>query len=260
MHARPEAPDALLAAHDLARLPPMPAPLARLLQRHNEEAVERRFAAAALTLAEAAEMIAALADRLPAAALAPARAWALARLEQHGAVGIPPGLAARPAARPRRGRCGGTPAQARRSAGPRRGRHSAKRSGPPAWPGCRCCRSACTACPGTCRPAGVSAAAPQAMEAMNPFALAAHHLPVVLAALEEGWAGYAPAAGIHAVTTPSGRRLLRREDGGAVWNHHPARIGRRTASPRSASTSRSWPAASSAPAPRRACRCGSSSW
>ena len=61
---------------------------------------------------------------------------------------------------------------------------------------------------------------PQAMEAMNPFALAAHHLPVLLAALEEGWAGYAPRSAIHAVTTPSGRRLLRRQDNGAVWNHH----------------------------------------
>jgi hypothetical protein len=45
-------------------------------------------------------------------------------------------------------------------------------------------------------------------------------LPVVLSALEEGWASYAPLSAIHAVTTPSGRRLLRRQDGGAVWNHH----------------------------------------
>ena len=83
---------ALLAAHDLTRPPPMPAPLARLLHRHTAEAVERRFAAAALTMAEAAELLAALADHLPAAALAPARAWALARLEQYGAIGIPPAL------------------------------------------------------------------------------------------------------------------------------------------------------------------------
>ncbi|WP_431267798.1 hypothetical protein [Dankookia sp. P2] len=87
-----EAEQALLAALDLAHAPPMPHPLARLLHRHNEEAVDRRFAAAAVTLAEAAEMIAALAWRMPAAALVPARAWALARLEQHGAVGIPPAL------------------------------------------------------------------------------------------------------------------------------------------------------------------------
>src|SRR4051794_13818354 len=83
---------ALLAAHDLARAPAMPAPLARLLHHHNEEAVERRFAAAALTMAEAAEMIAALAARLPAAVLAPARAWALVRLEQYGATALPPGI------------------------------------------------------------------------------------------------------------------------------------------------------------------------
>ena len=63
-HARPDGRSgraALLAALDLTRPPPMPAPLARLLQRHDAEAVDRRFAAAALTLAETAEMIAALA-------------------------------------------------------------------------------------------------------------------------------------------------------------------------------------------------------
>jgi hypothetical protein len=211
----PEA--ALLATHDLARLPPMPPPLARLLQRHNEEAVDRRFAAAALSLAEAAEMIAALAARLPAAALAPARAWALARLEQHGAVGIPPAL-------PRallRGLGGDDAAGPATALGRAWARQACREA---VWAG-GLARVPLLPLGLHCLPWNLPGrwgfrSAPQAMEALNPFALAAHQLPVVLAALEEGWAGYAAAEGIHAVTTPSGRRLLRRRDGGAVWNHH----------------------------------------
>ncbi|MFC7472896.1 hypothetical protein ACFQS7_00915 [Dankookia sp. GCM10030260] len=209
--------DALLAALDLERPPPMPAPLARLLLRHSTEAVDRRFAAAALTMAEAAEMIAALAHHVPAAALAPARAWALARLEQHGAIGVPPAL-------PRallRG-LGGTDA-----AGPETalGRAQARQAFRESVWSAGLARVPLLPLGLHCLPWNLPArwgfrSTPQAMEALNPFALAAHHLPVVLAALEEGWAGYAPPAAIHAVTTPSGRRLLRRQDGGAVWNHH----------------------------------------
>ena len=212
-----QAEEALLAALDLAHAPPMPAPLARLLHRHHEEAVDRRFAAAALTLAEATEMIAALARHMPAAALAPARAWALARMEQHGAVGVPPAL-------PRallRG-LGGTAA-----AGPETalGRAQARQAFRESTWTAGLARVPLLPLGLHCLPWNLPArwgfrSAPQAMEALNPFSLAAHHLPVVLAALEEGWAGYAPPAAIHAVTTPSGRRLLRRQDGGAVWNHH----------------------------------------
>jgi hypothetical protein len=212
-----QAEQALLAALELERFPPMPAPLARLLQRHNEEAVDRRFAAAALTLAEAAEMIAALAWRMPAAALAPARAWALARLEQHGAVGIPPGL-------PRallRGLGEGNAARPETALGRAQARQSFRES---AWTS-GLARVPLLPLGLHCLPWNLPArwgfrSTPQAMEAMNPFALAAHHLPVMLAALEEGWASYAAPSAIHAVTTPSGRRLLRRKDDGAVWNHH----------------------------------------
>jgi hypothetical protein len=212
---------ALLAAHDLTRPPPMPAPLARLLHRHTAEAVERRFAAAALTMAETAELLAALADHLPAAALAPARAWALARLEQYGAIGIPPAL-------PRallRGLAGDAAARGTPSAGTALGRVQARQEFRETVWAAGLARVPLLPLGLNCLPWNLPArwgfrSSPQAMEAMSPFALAAHHLPVVLAALEEGWAGYAPAAGIHAVTTPSGRRLLRREDGGAVWNHH----------------------------------------
>ncbi|TDH63280.1 hypothetical protein E2C06_07885 [Dankookia rubra] len=212
-----EAERALQAALDLTRLPPMPAPLARLLQRHIEEAVDRRFAAAALTLAEAAEMIAALAHRMPAAALAPARAWAFARLEQHGAVGIPPALP-RALLRGLGGEAAGRPGTALARAQARQAfRESAWAAGLARVPllplGLHCL-------PWNLPARWGFRSTPQAMEALNPFALAAHHLPVVLAALEEGWAGYAPPSAIHAVTTPSGRRLLRRQDGGAVWNHH----------------------------------------
>jgi hypothetical protein len=208
---------ALLAALDLERFPPMPAPLARLLQRHNAEAVDRRFAAAAVTLAEAAEMIAALAHRMPAAALAPARAWALARLEQHGAVGIPPGLP-RALLRGLGGAAGPGPDTAL-------GRAHARQAFRESTWAAGLARVPLLPLGLHCLPWNLPArwgfrSTPQAMEALNPFALAAHHLPVVLSALEEGWAGYAAPSAIHAVTTPSGRRLLRRQDGGAVWNHH----------------------------------------
>lgn len=208
---------ALQAALDLAHFPPMPPPLARLLQRHNEEAVDRRFAAAALSLAEAAEMMATLARHMPAESLAPARAWALARLEQHGAVGIPPALP-RALLRGLGGEPGAGPGTALGRAWARQEfREAAWTSGLARVPllplGLHCL-------PWNLPARWGFRAGPQAMEAMTPFALAAHHLPVVLAALEAGWAGYAPPAAIHAVTTPSGRRLLRRQDGGAVWNHH----------------------------------------
>lgn len=212
-----QAEQALLAALDLAHCPPMPAPLARLLHRHHEEAVDRRFAAAALTMAEAAEMIAALAHHMPASALAPARAWALARLEQHGAVGIPPALP--------RALLRGLGGEAEPGPGTALGRATARQAfRESAWVA-GLARVPLLPLGLNCLPWNLAArwgfrAAPQAMEALNPFALAAHHLPVVLAALEEGWAGYAPPPAIHAVTTPSGRRLLRRQDGGAVWNHH----------------------------------------
>jgi hypothetical protein len=208
---------ALLRALDLAHAPPMPAPLARLLHRHNEEAVDRRFAAAALTLAEAAEMIAALAHRIPAEALAPARAWALARMEQHGAVCVPPALP--------RALLRGLGGEAGPGADTALGRATARQVFRESVWAAGLARVPLLPLGLHCLPWNLPArwgfrSAPQAMEALNPFALAAHHLPVLLAALEEGWAGYAPLAAIHAVTTPSGRRLLRRQDGGAVWNHH----------------------------------------
>lgn len=208
---------ALQAALDIMHFPPMPAPLARLLQRHNEEAVDRRFAAAALTLAETTEMIAALAARVPASALAPARAWALARLEQHGAVATPPALP--------RALLRGLGEEATAGPATALGRARARQDFREAVWAAGLARVPLLPLGLHCLPWNLPArwgfrSAPQAMEALNPFSLAAHHLPVVLAALEEGWAGYAPPAAIHAVTTPSGRRLLRRQDGGAVWNHH----------------------------------------
>lgn len=207
---------ALLAAHDLARMPAMPAPLARLMQRHNAEVVERRFAAAALTMAEAVELIAVLADGMPAEALVPARAWALVRLEQYGAIALPPGL-------PRALLRGlGEP-----TAGPETalGRAWARQSFREGVAAAGLAQVPLLPLGLNCLPWNLPArwgfrSAPNAMECLNPFALAAHQLPAVLAALEEGWADYAPAGGIRAIATPGGERILLREDGGAVWNHH----------------------------------------
>jgi hypothetical protein len=207
---------ALIAAQDLARFPAMPGPLAALLLRHNAEAVERRFAAAALTMAEAAEIIAVLADGMPAEALVPARAWALMRLEQYGAIGIPPGI-------PRsllRGLAG--PREGLDSALGRAAARQAFREG--VW-AAGLARVPLLPLGLNCLPWNLPArwgfrAGPEAMAAMNPFALAAHTLPAVLPTLEEGWAGYAPEGAIRAIATPGGARILLREDGGAVWNHH----------------------------------------
>ncbi|MDO9709785.1 serine/threonine-protein kinase [Paracraurococcus lichenis] len=207
---------ALRAAQDLARLPALPAPLARLVLRHNAEAVERRFAAAALTMAEIVDLLAALADRVPAEALVPARAWALMRIEQYGAVAMPPGL-------PRallRGLGEAVPGPDRALGrawarqGFREGIWAAGLHRVPLLPlGLNCL-------PWNLPARWGFRAAAEAMEAFNPFALASHRLPAVLAALEEGWVGYAPAGGIRSIATPSGARVLLREDGGAVWNHH----------------------------------------
>jgi hypothetical protein len=208
---------ALLAAHDPGRMPAMPAPLAQLLVRYGQEAAERRFAAAALSMAEAVEMIAALAGQMPDEALAPARAWALARLEQYGAVALPPsvprallrGLAAEGAAGPET------------ALGRARGRQAFREQ---VWTA-GLARVPLLPLGLNCLPWNMPArwgfrGARDAMECFNPFALAAHQLPAVLAALEEGWAGYAPPGRIRAIATPGGQRLFLREDGGAVWNHH----------------------------------------
>jgi hypothetical protein len=208
---------ALIAAHDLARMPAMPAPLARLLVRHNQEAVERRFAAAALTMTEAAELIAALAERLPAAALAPARAWALMRLEQYGAIALPPSL-------PRallRGLAGEGAADPGTALGRARARQEFRER---VWTA-GLARVPILPLGLNCLPWNLPArwgfrSAPNGMDAFNPFALAAHQLPAVLATLDDGWASYAPAGQIRAIATPGGQRILLREDGGAVWNHH----------------------------------------
>ncbi|MCB4820439.1 hypothetical protein [Roseicella aerolata] len=208
---------ALLAAHDLGRMPAMPAPLAQLLVRHGQEAAERRFAAAALSMAEAVEMIAALAGQMPDEVLAPVRAWALARLEQYGAVALPPsvprallrGLTAEGAAGPET------------ALGRGRGRQAFREQ---VWTA-GLARVPLLPLGLNCLPWNMPArwgfrSVPNAMEAFNPFALAAHQLSAVLAALEEGWAGYAPPGRIRAIATPGGQRLFLREDGGAVWNHH----------------------------------------
>ncbi|TCZ65905.1 hypothetical protein [Roseicella aquatilis] len=211
---------ALLAAQDLARVPVMPAPLARRLLRHNQEAVERRFAAAALTMAELVELVAALADGMPAEALAPVRAWALMRIEQYGATALPPGLP--------RALLRGLDREGRakeEGAGTALGRAWARQAfREAAW------RAGLHRVPLlplglNCLPWNLPArwgfrGAADAMEAFNPFALAAHHLPTVLEALEQGWASYAPPGGIRAIAMPGGQRIPLREDGGAVWNHH----------------------------------------
>ena len=260
--------DALLAAQDMARFPAMPAPLAALLLRHNVEAADRRFAAAALTMAEVAEMLAVLADGMPPAALVPARAWALMRLEQYGAVGIPPGL-------PR--------ALLRGLVGPREG----SREGPETALGRAAARQAfreqvwegglarvpLLPLGLNCLPWNLPArwgfrAGPEALAAMTPFALAAHQMPVVLAALEAGWAGYAPAGALRAIatpgTTPGATRAARGSCCGRMAARSgtttSARAGRPMASPRCGSTSKSSPGGSSGPVPRRGRRCGCSSW
>lgn len=207
---------ALLAAQDPASMPAMPAPLRRLMLRHQAEAAERRFAAAALTLAEAAEVIAVLADGMPASALAPARAWALARLEQHGAVAMPPGLSR--ALLRGLGETAPGPATAL-------GRAWARQAFREAVVAAGLARVPLLPLGLNCLPWNLPArwgfrSAANAMECCNPFALAAHQLPAVLSALEAGWAGYAPAERIRAVATPGGHRLPLRKDGGAVWNHH----------------------------------------
>ncbi|TDG32143.1 hypothetical protein E2C05_08580, partial [Paracraurococcus ruber] len=207
---------ALLAAQDVTRLPAMPAPLARLMLRHAQEAAERRFAQAALAMAEAVEMIAILADGMAPEALAPARAWALARIEQHGAVALPPHL-------PRlllQGLGDTVPGP-----GTALGRAWARQAFREEVAAAGLARVPLLPLGLNCLPWNLPArwgfrSAPNAMEAFNPFALASHELPTVLAALEEGWAGYAPEDGIRAIAAPGGARIPLRADGGAVWNHH----------------------------------------
>ena len=207
---------AIEAAHDLSRMPPMRAPLARLLARHNGEVLERRFAAAAQTMAEAVELIRVLADRMPAEALVPARAWALARLEQYGATCLPPSVP-RALLRGLGEGEGGTATLLGRAWARQAFRERVWTAG--------LARVPLLPLGLNCLPWNLPArwgfrAAPDAMGCFTPFALAAHRLPAVLDALEHGWSGYAPAARIRAVGTPGGQRLLLREDGAAVWNHH----------------------------------------
>ena len=119
----------------------------------------------------------------------------------------------------------------RRSAAPMRGRYSANRPGLTGLARCRCYRSACTACPGTCRPAGVSAAATGdgGDEPLRPRRPSPAGAP--------GGAGGGLGRLCPAVppSMPSPRRAAGGCCGGRMAARSgttiPARIGRRTASP-----------------------------
>ena len=54
----------------------------------------------------------------------------------------------------------------------------------------------------------------------NPFCLALHKADTVTQAIATGFAGYAAPASMRETTTPNGKRIAMRRDGGAVWNHH----------------------------------------
>jgi hypothetical protein len=209
---------ALEGALDMARGPALPAPLAGVVARLQQDHTEQRWDAAALSLRHAAQMLAHMAADHPWPALLPAFAWLLRRMEQFGPVCLEPAIGRALI----EGLAQGVAAEGTATA---LGRIQARQAFREAvWAeGLR--RVPLVPLGFNCVPWNMPArwglrSGADAMRCFNPFALAAHHPDAVLDVLEQGWTTYAPPGRIRAMATPAGQRLMMRDDGKAIWSHH----------------------------------------